>query len=277
MVYVITAMYCEAAPIIKRFTLKKVTEIRHFQVFKNDSLVLIVSGVGPVKAAAATAFIFAYYGCSLEDILINIGICGSVKNKYHKNEILLCSKIIDSSTKFEYYPDLIFNSPFREAVLETFPKVVEKNGAGNVQGDIIDMEGAYIYGAASIFLYQHNIHIIKIVSDNMEPSSVSAEYIEKVIDESLDKIQNWIDSRKSLNKNEQELLSKEELEKIKLIEHNLNLSETMKIELYKLALNYKIRKLEINNELDSYLQLKCSSRKEGKRYFGEIRKRLMEL
>ena len=59
MIHIYCALYQEAQGLIKRYQLKKEEGQNHFQVFSNDKgeLRLTVTGVGPIAAAAAVAFI----------------------------------------------------------------------------------------------------------------------------------------------------------------------------------------------------------------------------
>ena len=57
MIYVVTALYQEAHGFIRELELKKNTAYAPFEVFDNESagIRLVVTGVGEIAAAAATA------------------------------------------------------------------------------------------------------------------------------------------------------------------------------------------------------------------------------
>ena len=57
MIYVVTALYQEAHGFIRELELKKNTAYAPFEVFGNESagIRLVVTGVGEIAAAAATA------------------------------------------------------------------------------------------------------------------------------------------------------------------------------------------------------------------------------
>lgn len=79
MIYVVTAFYQEAHGLIRELELKKNTAYAPFEVFDNENagIRLVVTGVGEIAAAAATAAVCARDGADAADFLINIGCCAA--------------------------------------------------------------------------------------------------------------------------------------------------------------------------------------------------------
>ena len=79
MIYVMMALYQEAHGLIRELELKKNTAYAPFEVFDNESagIRLVVTGVGEIAAAAATAAVCARDGADAADFLINIGCCAA--------------------------------------------------------------------------------------------------------------------------------------------------------------------------------------------------------
>lgn len=79
MIYVVTALYQEAHGLIRELELKKNTAYAPFEVFNNENagIRLVVTGVGEIAAAAATAAVCARDGADAADFLINIGCCAA--------------------------------------------------------------------------------------------------------------------------------------------------------------------------------------------------------
>ena len=79
MIYVVTALYQEAHGLIRELELKKNTAYAPFEVFDNEraGIRLVVTGVGEIAAAAATAAVCARDGADAADFLINIGCCAA--------------------------------------------------------------------------------------------------------------------------------------------------------------------------------------------------------
>ena len=78
MIYVMMALYQEAHGLIRELELKN-TAYAPFEVFDNESagIRLVVTGVGEIAAAAATAAVCARDGADAADFLINIGCCAA--------------------------------------------------------------------------------------------------------------------------------------------------------------------------------------------------------
>lgn len=60
MIFIVTALMLEAAPIIDYFKLKKDMTIHPYSVYKGSDIALIVSGVGKLKSAMAQSFYIIY-------------------------------------------------------------------------------------------------------------------------------------------------------------------------------------------------------------------------
>ncbi|MCB0340373.1 MAG: hypothetical protein KDD53_12250, partial [Bdellovibrionales bacterium] len=61
MIAIVTALHCEAKPIIDHFGLKKDAQSHQFEVFLSDEYLLLISGVGKIKAAIGTTYLLARY------------------------------------------------------------------------------------------------------------------------------------------------------------------------------------------------------------------------
>ena len=118
MIYIVTAMYCEAQSLIAYFHLKKDTAHTRFQVFWKEEagIRLIITGTGEIAAAAAVSSICTEYGVGPGDFLVNIGVCAG-----SEDGMFLCSKITEESTGKTFYPDMLYrhvSMPFgREKVI----------------------------------------------------------------------------------------------------------------------------------------------------------------
>ncbi|MDY6894826.1 MAG: hypothetical protein SVO01_05355, partial [Thermotogota bacterium] len=84
MLYIISAMGIETQSIIKYLNLKKTTD-RPFEAYNNDEVNLVISGVGKINAAGATSYLLkdTLKGVEHSDYVINLGICGSLNNKFN--------------------------------------------------------------------------------------------------------------------------------------------------------------------------------------------------
>ncbi|HZK28340.1 MAG TPA: hypothetical protein VFD00_12470 [Thermoclostridium sp.] len=147
MITIFTALYCEAEPIIRYFDLKRQNNINGFQLFSNNSIHLLITGVGGINAAIGVTSL-----CSssintptFNDIVVNLGICGAENLTLKKGTILLGNKIIDLSTNKSYYPDMIFRHKFIESTILTSPVPVIGRVRSNDKGCITPESLSLIY------------------------------------------------------------------------------------------------------------------------------------
>ena len=277
MIYIAVALTVEAKPLITYFKLKKDNEIKKYQVFKNEEITLIITGSGIMQGAIAVTYVLGNLDIGEEDIFVNLGICGAVKDSFSIGDIILCNKIINNCSKKNFYPDMLFKHKFKEGTLETFFQVVdEKMEKEKIKGEIVDMEGAGVCEAASLFFSQHQINIIKIVSDYLNTSKITAEKVMELVENKINKIADWLVERKKFNVGNKEIFTLKEKESIKKIEENLRLTESMYYEFLELIKYYNIQNKSIENIILKYSDIKIKDKREGKITFERIRKEIIE-
>lgn len=276
MIYISTAMHMEAKWFISTLKLKKVNESTRFQIFKNDNIVLVVSGVGMMASAMATTYILTKYKAKSDDLFINIGVCGSKDENVPIATTILCNKIINHDTKKCFYPDILFKHPFYEGTLESFSSVVDENLKYRIQGEFVDMEGAASYEAAALFLQPQQINIIKIVSDALKSENLTPKKVEELIKLNANTICEWVKKIYEIHDEKEELFLQKEKDCIESVREKLRLTVSMYYELIKLARHYKLRIGDIEEIIKPFLQIECKSKNEGKRHFAELKERFME-
>lgn len=277
MLYVFTAMYCEAKSIIDKLNLKKDNSIKKFQVFKKDNVVLTITGIGNVYAFSATSYIAGKFNISEYDTFINIGICGTVNKNVSRGDLIIGNKVIDSLSRKCFYPDMIKSHDFLEGSIESFIKVVNEKELKNVKGEYIDMEAAFFFQAANIFLPPHKIYCIKVVSDYLDGEFLTKDKVFELISYNVDKLLIFFVELNNFYKKPKSILSEKDKNLIDSISCKLKLSTSMKEELIKLFKGYKIRNKKIDIELTSFYDIECKSKYEGKKYFGEISEKLKSI
>jgi hypothetical protein len=276
MIYILTAMYYEAKPIISHLGLKRDNDIKRFQVFRNDEVALIISGVGMISSSIAATYLLTQYNVKPTDLFLNVGVCGTTNRGIKLGDVFLCHKIINHDSKKTFYPDMLFKHPFKEGVLESFSKVVTKDMTADIKGDLVDMEGAGACEAAFTFLPPHQINCIKIVSDYLEVSHIKPEEISDIVNKNIGLIVEWMQKRHKAIIAKSSVLTDEEKDILKIISEKLKLSVTMNHQLIQLAQQYKIREGNLIDIFKPLLSVECESKREGKNYFGKLKKQLME-
>ena len=184
MIYVMMALYQEAHGLIRELELKKNTAYAPFEVFDNESagIRLVVTGVGEIAAAAATAAVCARDGADAADFLINIGCCAAAEgadsgcepadrdmdsgygaaHAAQTGDLYVCHKITEQATGKTFYPDILYRHPWKERELVTGMQPLQRAAA---HGALYDMEAAAVYQAGIRFFSPDRMLFLKVVSD----------------------------------------------------------------------------------------------------------------
>lgn len=174
MLYIVTALKPEAQAFVDKYKLKK-SKLKDFTLFSNDSMMLIISGIGVENAAQATQTLINHYDITDDDIYLNIGICGA-NTKYEIGSLLeIGSLVYNHKTK-------VLNSP-SELTLTCL-----NTESSDDTYDIVDMESFGFYDAVMHSPAIKNYHILKVVSDNFEPQKVTKENTKSLLFNTIDDI-----------------------------------------------------------------------------------------
>jgi len=231
---IITALYIEAKPIIKKYNLKPNGEI-----YQNNYINLTITGQGKIKSAINTALLLS----KQTHPSLNLGICGS--SCYDVGEGFFIHKITDTDTGYDYYPDFFDKN---SKALHTVSKLQKLY-------PLTDMEASGFFEACYKFLNVDEIAVYKIVSDNKEKKpkkekipSIIASHIH-IVDQLLEAFSKKSDFFKEIE------------EKLKEAELKMHLTNTQKSQLKNLFVYYKtkgkklpqIPKLEKKEEVKRFI------------------------
>lgn len=288
MIYIFTALYCEAKPFIDFLHMKKNSDSRKFQLFEggaddsgssnaSNRCMLLIMGTGKLNAAIAISYLFARYEPKAADIIINIGICGADETMAAKGKLYLCNKIVDNDTHRAYYPDVLFSLKFEEATVTTVSVPYTKS---NDEKTLYDMEAAGIFSAASLFIQLHKMFYFKVVSDYNRSASITGEYtaglIEKYVNDIMThafEISAAAAEVKSIEFSEAELLIMAE------IAEKLRLTAAMNKKFENLLYYNKLKSQErltlfLQTQQKSLCKAVLSDKRERKIYFEQILRQL---
>jgi|GEM_PF-3421891 len=153
MIVISVALDCEAKPFIKEYKLERIKA--PFPIYKNDLLVLVVTGI---KSYSMTAIGYVFGKFSISSF-INIGICGHKEKEV--GTLVACHKI-------ECDDNAIYPSPYLSSKLKPIQlKTVETVETTYPDDCVYDMEGYYVCFSASKFISIDQIICMKVVSDNL--------------------------------------------------------------------------------------------------------------
>ena len=197
---IVVALPCEAKPLKRHYKLTRQMDAEPFTVYVNKakSIHLIVSGVGKVKSAAATAWIAQYSGNKKHHTYLNLGIAGG--NIGETGDVFVANKVIDAALDQAWYPSAFMLGKQKQAMLMTHNQPQHSYP----ESSIVDMESSGFFPVATLFVAQEQVQVVKVISDNCEASmqAITATVVEAFIDASITTIGNMV--AKLLKLSEQE-------------------------------------------------------------------------
>ncbi len=174
----VTALKCEADPIVKLFDLTALKNHK-FNIFKNEKSILVVCGIGNINASIATTYMVNRFDITKA---VNLGICGSFDKNDKLGEIFDVKKVIEDSTQKVYH---LKNSK-KFAPSKTLYSFDKAQNSPKFKNALADMESIGFFLSARKFIDQKEIYILKVVSDHangqiLKKTQVSS-FIEKYND-----------------------------------------------------------------------------------------------
>ena len=181
MLCLIVALAAEARPLLTFHRLQGVSG-HPYRICAGEQTHLIVSGIGKVAAAAATAYLRALIG-DAPAAWLNIGIAGH--GSHAVGTALLAHKVVDAASGKPFYPTFTASPPCRTTLLHTVDQAQPATGDA-----AYDMEASGFCEAAQRFATSERIHCLKVVSDNPQSpyQTLNAEKVEALIESQLDTV-----------------------------------------------------------------------------------------
>ncbi|RHX87607.1 phosphorylase [Leptospira stimsonii] len=246
MIFISTALFPEAKPLIESLELKIRREKSPFPIYQNETFSLIVSGIGKISSAMATSFLLSRLEKEIQESswIFNFGICGSPESFANIGESFLIHKVTDYGSGKNVYPDILFKSPLKESPLVTVDKPVFEKESSYHKNTLVDMEAFGFFQASRKFFTSDRIRIVKTVSDHFTKiESFSGSNLTNIVS---GKIRSALPEIHSILKipvvPEKRIdLEEEELDALRSFVESLRLSETETIQLKDWMLSYKMR------------------------------------
>lgn len=282
MIYIFSAFYAEAKNIIDHYGLKKEKspETVRFDVFANDSIRLVITGVGEINAAAAVSNIGGAYGIAPDDEILNVGCGAGFSNETCLGSLFLGNKLTEQMTGRTFYPDMLMKTNLMECEIVTVARVLNE-GSDSV---VYDMEAAAVYQAAAFFVGPHRMHFIKLVSDAGE--RVDQSKITELFALQEEKICGYIDmllsvcaDKASIDENAKgENIAAKSAWNIDRLISDMRCSKVMGDQLAQLIKYCRLSGIDYKAVLEEYYTkglLPCESKREGKKCLFELKQRLL--
>ena len=274
MIYIFSAFYAEAKNIIDHYGLKKEKspEMVRFDVFANESIRLVITGVGEINAVAAVSNIGGAYGISPDDEILNVGCGAGFSSDICMGSIFLGNKLTEQMTGRTFYPDMLMKANFRECEIVTVARVLNE-GCDSV---VYDMEAAAVYQAAAFFVGPHRMHFIKLVSDAGE--RIDQSKITELFALQEDKICGYIDRLLSACADKAQMDDTQSSWNMDRLICDMRCSKVMGDQLAQLIKYCRLSGIDYKAVLVEYYTnglLPCDSKREGKKCLFELKQRLL--
>lgn len=196
MTFLVVALQSEAKPLVRHLGLEGSDARAPYRIYRRDDVSLVVTGIGRVAAAAASAYLFAGQDEAWDRSWINIGIAGH--GDLQIGEARLADKISEAATNRSWYPSLVFDPPVATSDLITVD-APESDFSSNA---LYDMEASGFFSTASRFTVVELIQVLKVVSDNRreKPDRLSASEVSRLIESHLPAIDTVIEQSVGLER-----------------------------------------------------------------------------
>lgn len=237
---ILTALYQEARSIVGSLNLKKDPQCKKIPVYASGDTVLVISGMGKLSAAIATTYALHLAGKDHETQIINIGMCGSVRQCFPLGKSLMVNKIREQTSGREFFPDMLLQTGLEEASLETWDKPVTAGMGSQITCDLVDMEAFGIFQAGIHFVSPHQMIFVKIVTDLLDFSPDNFPQMLQYYEQALERCWSVLQGPFPVSQKES-LLDSEDRELLSRVSSAMRLTETQAHQLKSAATGYLIR------------------------------------
>ena len=219
----VSALHCEAKPVIDYYRLKKAASYHAFDLYQNQDMACVISGMGKTAVAAATGWVAALFHDRSDKTWINLGSAGAASDLV--GELFWVDKITDQSDRgFFPVPTFKHDLPSRSCLTLDEPSTEYPDDF------LLDMEASAFFATATRFSSAELAHCLKVVSDNQDhPQSRDKATISQLIQNQISSITSFADKLKVLGEN----LSQYEIDATtwKAITEQAHFSQTQQIQL----------------------------------------------
>ncbi|MDJ0834711.1 MAG: hypothetical protein QNJ69_14390 [Gammaproteobacteria bacterium] len=237
------ALHCEAKPLIDHYRLQKLHAEHPFDVYRQQNIAVVVSGIGALNMAAATAWAAAFFEPA-RACWINLGVAGH--QSLAVGELVVASQISQAGDNHSIYP-----VPLPKLRLALKPVISHAQPQSSYHDDALcDMEAYAFIHSASRFAPLELCHSLKIISDNAQhkPHRDKAA-ISQLIHARIDAIAGFAAQLMDLAlQHARQKLPAEQLQRFLALAH---FTQTQQIQLKKLLLGLRQHDYSLDQSLQS--------------------------
>jgi adenosylhomocysteine nucleosidase len=184
MIRFVTALASEAEPLLRRYRMEP--REGSFRWFRSDEGALVLSGVGKLRAAAATSYLHVRTGEEPLGLWLNVGIAGHRIRR--PGELLVAHTIVDVGSGKRFFPTRPTRLDGSVEALEL--RTVDRPETEFDSDAAYDMEAAGFCETALRFSTTELVQSVKIVSDNLDTTTagLNAETIRDLVESRADEV-----------------------------------------------------------------------------------------
>ncbi len=276
MIYFYASERDVAKNVTRGYGMKRLMDIKRFEVYRGDGALMVVGGEGAVKCAAALAFLCAVFSPCEGDVFVNIG----VTREFGAQEIVsggvsVCNKITDMTDGRDYYPDMLYKHDFSECALVSAATAMPSDSSAftdgvSCEGFVLhDCEGAFVYQTACFFFSGERIFMFRIAR-GLE-CAAGTQKIFKWLDSIMTNIAAERTKSTGLAGEIGGSFTNEEEVAISALTANLRLTVAMKAELTRFLKAAKLQGVDVSAALSDWADVITNDKTEGKRLYGKLK------
>jgi len=277
---ILTALTCEAQPIIKAWNAKPLREqpcAERFQVFSANNTYIATTGIGKVRAAIAASTLLSslFPGTFQGDappLVVNIGIAGSTDQELSIGALTYINKVRDVTTNTRFYPDILVKHNLPESQLDTYDHPVSAPPAGAVT---VDMEGSGIIQAVTTLSSPSSMCIVKVISDHCTGIRITPEEAASLIAQHRDTLHRLIHTISTTLPEPARLSAKDRLLLESAASH-ATLSLSQRIELLRRVAALHARGVLWSAQIESLLATPIATKEERNTAYNKLLQALSE-
>lgn len=188
MLHLLCALHCEAKPWIDHFRLQRQPQLSGFECYRNQQVWLVISGIGGLSMAAASAWLAGQQ--TRPALWLNVGIAGHAEAE--PGQLFVLNKVSAANQQNRYYPpQLLRRGPPGQACLS-----IDQEQSDYPEHELLDMEAWAFQHIARRFQSAELVQALKVVSDNRLNSPTRdkahiSHLIATALPAALDAIKQW--------------------------------------------------------------------------------------
>ncbi len=170
MILIHTALLSEAQTFLEKYKLQKVNS--QPKIYASENMIVLIGGIGKENTHNSLEFIFENYTITKA---LNVGIAGCSNISVEIGELFCTNKQLEDIKSMDCKT---VDSP--QLPSNTTPNT------------LYDMEASYFLEIVQKYLYEKDIYVFKIVSDHLDSTIPTKDFVKKLINDKFTQISKYL-------------------------------------------------------------------------------------